>query len=210
MGKPAARRVGPAWVDGAIAFLDHGDLSVHVHHKGCAIGNSHSLNQHAILLGDLTVMIADQRELRCEFFGPMGESRYKICADRQHLRIVCSKFSDTSLVCSEFLRSTTGEGGGEEGQDDVLLTLKIGKLNILAAGVGAGGNGEIGRRIAHFQSGLRWRRVLRQQREAECGKRQESEILHISLGTAVFNGAYHGHAAAASHTIIRTGCLGDS
>jgi len=53
----------------------------------------------------------------------------------------------TSLVRFHFGRSTTGEGGWEEGEDDGAFAHEVGKMNGAAVG---GRQGEIWSLIAYF------------------------------------------------------------
>ena len=66
---------------------------------------------------------------------------------------------DTRLVRGEFLRSTTCERGGKEGNHHRLFAPEIGKFDRLS---GAAGQREVRRFIAHFEVGFRGRSALRQ------------------------------------------------
>jgi hypothetical protein len=55
----------------------------------------------------------------------MIQSRYEIAADTQNLRVYILQLANTSLVLSEFARSTTREGRREKRQDDGLLSPEI-------------------------------------------------------------------------------------
>ena len=171
MRQTAAGLVGLEWIHCAIAFVDHGDLTVHVDHEGGSIGDADGRIQYSVLLGELAVVVANHGEFRPEFLGPVSEGCYEVCADRQHLRVICVKFSDTRLVCCEFFRSTTGKGGGEEGEDNVLFPTEVGQFDVLPAGIHAGRNSEVGGHFPFLQVRMR-RRILRKGREAERSKRQ--------------------------------------
>ena len=71
-------------------------------------------------------MVAQHGIVGAEFFLPVSQRRVEIRADRQNLRIICIELGDTRLVSSKFLRSTTGEGGHEERQNDRFLSAEIG------------------------------------------------------------------------------------
>ena len=66
----------------------------------------------------------------------MLQGRREIGADGEDLGIILIEISDTRLVRSEFLGSTTGESSHEEGQNDDFFPAKIGELDGLVVGVG--------------------------------------------------------------------------
>ena len=74
-----------------------------------------------------------------------------IGTDGEDLSFGLIEVFDTRLVCREFLRSTTGESGREEGEHHGLFAAKVRQLDRLA---GAAGQGEVGGRIAHLEVGL--------------------------------------------------------
>ncbi len=55
-----------------------------------------------------------------------SQRRQVVGADADDHRARFFKFGETSLVRREFLRSTTGESGGKECQDDILLAAEAG------------------------------------------------------------------------------------
>ena len=126
MRRPAACRLRPARIDRGIPFFNRCDLAIHVDNKRRAVRHAYLRDQHPILLRHRTLVIAEQHVSRVEFFFPVVENKRGICADANYLSIHCVKFCNTSLVCGEFLRSTTGEGGGIERQDDGVLAAEIG------------------------------------------------------------------------------------
>ncbi|MCU1257762.1 MAG: hypothetical protein JWO80_647 [Bryobacterales bacterium] len=170
MLQTAASRIRTRGIDRRAAFFNQRNLPVHVHHESRPVRDAHLWNQNAIKFRKLPVVIADQRKLGAKFFRPMRQSRYKIRADRQHLRIVCGEFANTRLVGGKFLRSTTGKCCGEERQNHILLAAIVGQLDLFAAGIALCGDGEIGRGIAHFQVRLRRRDILRERRSRQQGE----------------------------------------
>jgi hypothetical protein len=86
------------------------------------------------------------------------QRRREIGADGKDLDIQVIELSDTRLVRRDLLRSTTGEGGREEGQDYRLFPAEIGQLYWLAFRVR---KREIGRLIANFEIGLGRLDILR-------------------------------------------------
>ena len=96
---------------------------------------AHRRNQHAVKLGYLSHVIAEHWKFRVQLLFPMSQRWREVRADCQNLYIHIIEFSDTRLVCSEFLRSTTGERRREECQDDVLFASEIGQLHVFSSGV---------------------------------------------------------------------------
>jgi hypothetical protein len=82
----------------------------------------------------------------------MLQGRAEIGANSENLSIILIKISDTRLVRGEFLRSTTGEGGHEECQDDDLLPAKIRELYGFVVGIR---QSEVGRFVSDFEMSLR-------------------------------------------------------
>jgi hypothetical protein len=74
-----------------------------------------------------------------------------VCTDAKNLGIVAFKFRNTSLVCSDFARSTTGKGGGKKCQHDGVFSAEAGKRNFSALG---GRQSEVGRHVAYLQGGV--------------------------------------------------------
>ena len=147
MRQPAAGCIGAGDVDGAAAFLDVGDLAILVDNEGHAVGNAHLSDQDSILLGNLAHVVAEEGVAGVQFLFPMFQSRAEIGADGEDLGIILIKISDTRLVRGEFLRSTTGEGGHEECQDDDLFPAEIGELHGLVVGIG---QSEVGGFVTDF------------------------------------------------------------
>ena len=114
MRQTAASFVGTRNINRLVTLLDIRDLAILIDYKRRSVGHPHLGDQHAILLGNRTHMVAEHGIRGAEFFFPVSQRRAEIRTDRQHLRIVCIELGDTRLVSGEFLRSTTGEGGDEE------------------------------------------------------------------------------------------------
>ena len=91
-------------------------------------------------------------------------------ADAKNLGVIAFKFCNTSLVCSDFAGSTTGEGGGEERQHHGVFSAEAGKRDLPALG---GGQSEVRRHVAFLQRRV-WRRDVlgektrREQTGREC------------------------------------------
>jgi hypothetical protein len=128
--------VGTGDVNGPATFLDIGDLAILVYDESRTVGNAHLRNQYAVLFGDLAHMVAEHGIAGVQFRFPMFQGRAEIGTNGDDLGIILIKISDTRLVRSEFLRSTTGEGGHEESQDDDFFPAEIRKLHGLIVGVG--------------------------------------------------------------------------
>jgi hypothetical protein len=153
----AAGCVGAGSINRPAAFLDVGDFAIFVNHESGAIGNAHLSNQDSILLGDLPHVVAEDGVAGVQFLLPMLQGRREIGADRDDLGIILIEISDTRLVRSEFLGSTTGEGGHEEGEYDDFFPAEIGELDGLIVGVG---QSEVGGFVTDFEIGLRRRDLL--------------------------------------------------
>src|ERR1051325_8211432 len=113
----------------------------------------------------------------------MIESRYEIPADGQHLGVRVFEFANTRLVGGEFACSTTGEGGGKERQNHVLLAAKIRKLHGMIAGVR---QREIGRRVADLE--MRMLRLLGLLSKKTGGSKRECDepkAFHSDLGASL-------------------------
>ena len=170
VSQAAAGGIGAGRIDRTAAFFDVGDLAVLVDHEGGAAGNAQLGNQDAILLGDLTHVVAEKGVVGVELFFPMSQGRREIGTDREDLSIILIKISDTRLVRGEFLRSTTGEGGHEECQDDNLFAAEIRELHGLVVGVG---QSEVGGFVTDFEIGFRRCDLLRRERGREYRACQE-------------------------------------
>jgi hypothetical protein len=168
--QPATGCISAGGIDGRTAFFDVGDFSVLVDNEGGAIGNAHLSNQDSILLGDLAHVVAENGVTGVEFLFPMLQSRREIGTDRYDLGIILVEISNTRLVCGEFLRSTTGEGGHEECQDDDLFAAEVGELDGFVVGVG---QSKVGGFVADLEIGLRRVDLLGRKRGREYRACQE-------------------------------------
>jgi hypothetical protein len=190
--RPAARVVCAGGVDGRIALLNVGYLSLLIHYEGGPVGDSGIFIENAVGLADLTFgKIAQDGErqivLGCEF--PLGRS--VIGADAKYFRIGCFEFCNTSLVCLDLLGSATGEGGGEKGEDDGVLAPEIRELHFPARG---GVQCEVRRFITHFQVSLTGLNRLREQADGcsqthEC---QRQQLHKTSNGNGVSRLPFYG------------------
>jgi hypothetical protein len=127
MRRPATGSIGPSWVDGGGALLDIHDLSFFIHHKGGAVRHAVLRHQNAISCGDFAVIeIAQKRERSIELGGEFFLGRGVVGTNAKNFGVVTVKFCNTSLVCSDFAGSTTGEGCGEECQHHGILAAETG------------------------------------------------------------------------------------
>ena len=90
----------------------------------------------------------------------MIQSRYEIAADTQNLRVHILQLANTSLVLSEFARSTTREGCREKRQDDGLLSPEIREFDFFVVLVA---KRKVGRFIADFKIRMLNGSLLREQ-----------------------------------------------
>ena len=96
-------------------------------------------------------------------------------ADAKNLGVVAFKFCNTSLVCSDFAGSTTGESGGEERQHHGVFSAEAGKRDLSALG---GGQSEVWRHVAFLQRRM-WRRdVLGEKTRREQTGRESKWLPH--------------------------------
>lgn len=154
----AAGGFSAAGIDGAVAFLDVLDLAVLVNYERGAVGNADFLDQNAVCLGDLSIPeIAEQREGSVYFGGKFFLGGSVVRANSKNLGAQIIKFGNTSLVCQQFLRSTTGKSSREEGQNHGGFPAEIGQMDRAARG---GGQREIRGHIPNFQVGVRRIHIL--------------------------------------------------
>ena len=194
MVQAAARRIGAGRIDRSLAFFDVLNLAVLVHHKRGAVGHSIVLHEYTVGLGHLPLgEIAQQRERKVQLLGEFLLRGSVVRADAEYLGVLSFKFGDTRLVRREFLRSTTGEGGREECQDDNLLAAKRRKRDFLPV---RGSQRKVRRRVADLETGLR-RRSLRAQTGGKArGQERGGKYLHA--GSLHLTLAYHRFAAGAT------------
>lgn len=77
-------------------------------------------------------MIGKQWNIRLEVFGKPLQRWREVGADAVNLGVRFGEVCNTSLVLSEFLRSTTGEGGGKECEDHILFSALVRKFDLAA------------------------------------------------------------------------------
>ena len=117
------------------ALFDIGNLSFLIDHERSAIRNAPLGHQYAVRFGGFAGReIAEERKGEGKFLGKFGLGWSVIGADSEDLRFSAFKLGDTSLVSRHFLRSTTRERSGEEGDDHVFLAAEVGELDFLALG----------------------------------------------------------------------------
>ena len=144
--RAAARRFGPGRVDGGVALLDVNDFSLFIDDEGGSVRNSVIFNQNTISPGNLALRkIAQQRHFDLVFGCKFLLGRSIVRADAENLGSSRFEFSDTSLVRREFARSTTREGGREEGQNYSVLAPVVAEFHLPA---GSGGQGEVRSHVA--------------------------------------------------------------
>ena len=172
MGRPAARIISASGVDGRSALLDIGDFSCFVDHEGGPVGYAGVFVQNTVSLTDLTFRkIAQDGERYVVLCGEFFLGGGVIGTDSKYFRIVCFELGNTSLVCLDLLGSATGEGGGEKGEDDGVLALEVGKLDLAAGG---GVQGEVRRGITHLQVSFAGLNGLREQADG-CSHGEQSQ-----------------------------------
>ena len=156
--RPAARGIGAGGIDRTAPFLDVGDLPFLVHHKRSAVGHAGLGYENAISSGHLAIeKITQQWERSTHLGGEFFLGGSIVGADAKNLGVVALKFRNTSLVCRDFARSTTGESGGEKCQHNGVFAAEDGKRNFTALG---GRQSEVRGHVAYLQSGMRGLDVL--------------------------------------------------
>ena len=165
MSRPAASCIRSGRVDRATSFLDVNDLPFLIHHERGAVSHAGLGDENAVRSHHLAVEeIAQQGERSVEFGGEFFLGGSVVRANAQNLSIVAFKFRNTSLVCSDFLRSTTGKSGGEKCQHNGVFPSEARKRHLSALGRR---QREVGRHVAFLQRGM-WRlNVLGEERRPE-------------------------------------------
>ena len=153
MGGTAARGFRAGGIDGATSLLDIRNLSFLIHHKGCAVGNARRRDQHTVgsrhfALGE----VAEQGKGCVRFGGKLFLGRSVVGADSKNLGVQGIEFSNTSLVCRDFLGSATGEGGREKGQDHRVLAAEIREFHLSSR---SRGEGKVRGHVTNFEAGVR-------------------------------------------------------
>lgn len=154
----AARRGCAGWINRGCSFLNMLNFPVKVDDKSCSIGHASLWKKHSIACRYFSHKVTYERISCLEFPSPVAQSGKVVCANSQDLRFGSLKFFDTSLVSSEFFRSTTCKGRGKEGDHHSLLASKIRQGDWLALRTR---QGEVRRYIPDFQMRLGRSRWLR-------------------------------------------------
>jgi hypothetical protein len=127
VAQPAACGFGAAGVECYAAFLDVDDFAFFVDYESGPVSHSRLGYQHTVSRRYLPFgEIAQQREGGIHLGGEFLLGGGVVCADSKNLSFCRVEFCNTSLVCEQFARSTTGESRGEESQHYVVLSPKIG------------------------------------------------------------------------------------
>jgi hypothetical protein len=133
MRRAAARGIRAGRIDRAVPFLYVGNLPFHIHHERGTVGHAQLGDEETVGRDDFAVEeIAQQRESGAELGGKFFLGGSVIGTDAKNFCFVCVKFCNTSLVCGDFLRSTTGESCRKERQDHGILTAEAGKRHLSA------------------------------------------------------------------------------
>src|SRR5215831_5973150 len=153
MLQQAARGTGPTRVDGILAHIDMLDSAFLIDDERGAVGKLLFFVEDAILLGDRSLEVAQEREIDSLLFGKRRVGGRAVDADAQHLGSGLLEFGDISLIRLELLGSATGECQNVESQHDIFLSQKIAQLHLLA---GLVGQAEVRGSVANLEgSGLR-------------------------------------------------------
>ena len=105
----------PTGVNSFPTHVDMLDDTLLIDDKRGAIGELLLLVQNAVLFGDRSLKVTEEREHEAFLFGKGGVSGGTIDADAQHLGAILLEFGDISLIRLELLRSTAREGQNVEG-----------------------------------------------------------------------------------------------
>ena len=124
MLEPAASGIHSCWIDGGRSVFDVLDSPIVIDHE-CGTIRKTIGEKNSVVFGNSAIVIAEQREGCFQLASPMFQCGQGVGANCKNLNIRTLKFVDTRLVCGEFLRSTTGESGRKERQDDRLLAAEI-------------------------------------------------------------------------------------
>jgi hypothetical protein len=145
MRRPAAGGIGAGGVDGAAPLFDINYFPFLIHHERSPVRHS-VCEQNAIGRYYFTIEeIAQQGERCVELRGEFLLGWGVVGTNAKNFGVVAIEFCNTSLVCGDFARSTTGESRGEKRQHDGILAAKARKGYFTALG---GRQSEVGRDIA--------------------------------------------------------------
>jgi hypothetical protein len=125
MSKAAACLIHRSRIDSRVADVDELNCPVKPNHERGpvthAIGAQNSICLRRFASGE----IAEQRHFEFQLFGKDSLRGNVVGTDAKNEGVICLEFRDTSLVRREFLRSTTGESGGEEREDYYIFSFVV-------------------------------------------------------------------------------------
>ena len=147
MRQDVARIRGAGGIDRHVAFVDVLNYSFLIDHKGRAVAKALLFIKNSIVLNYCPFKVAEQWEGDAVLLGEFAIGGNAIYAETKNLSIRRFEFGDISLIRLHFLRSTTGEGRGKEGQHHIGLAAVIGKVN---GATGGGRQREIRRHVTHL------------------------------------------------------------
>src|SRR5579885_2252285 len=163
----AARGLRAGGIDRRFTLLDVLDFPFLVHYEGGAVGDAYLGDEDPISLHHFArAEIAEQREGKLQLISKHFLGRGIVCTIAKNLGFGSLKFANTSLVRQHLLRSTTGEGSREEGQDDVRLAAKIRQPDLGAA---RGGQSEVRSHVPDLEAGLGRGELLRAEHGGKPG-----------------------------------------
>ena len=114
VSQPAARGIGGGGINRGIADIDKRDFALLINNVGDAIGHAVGPQNAVLLQRGAGAEITQQRVAELQLVGEHFQGGNIVGANAEHLGLVAIELCDTSLVRCHFLRSATGEGGGEE------------------------------------------------------------------------------------------------
>ena len=150
--------LGACGIDGSAAFLYMDDLPFLIHNKRGSIGDSGLFYENAVSGGHFALSkIAQQREGSAKLGGEFLLGRSVVSTNAKNFGVDVFKFRDTSLVRSDFARSTTGKGGRKKRQHHSVLSPETRKGHLPTL---SGRQSKVGRHVAFLQLGVRRLDVL--------------------------------------------------
>jgi hypothetical protein len=105
---------GPAGVDGILTHVDMLDDTLLVYNERSAVGELLLLVQNAVLFGNRSLEVAEEREHEAFLFGEGSVGGSTIDADSQHLGAILVELGDISLIRLELLGSAARKGQNVE------------------------------------------------------------------------------------------------
>jgi hypothetical protein len=149
-----AERLLDGPVASQVAGLDVGvvvdDLAVPIDPERLPGGAAPKFVEDAVGLADGFVLVGNQRKRQVEACGETGLGVEVVGADADDLDIGTLELRVKLLKSLELGGSATGEGFGEEGQDDGAVLEKVGEDQGVGSG---GGGGEFGGGVAGGEAG---------------------------------------------------------